>query len=154
MVWATLGAAVITGLFALWVANSGDDDPKAPPSNAASSTSGRGEPSADDGQGEEEAAKLGPATAPAPATVTAIPDAGEIGATIKVQGRGFEPGEVVRIYMDTKRGQRDTTVKSDGTFETEVVIPGSVYSPGSIGEVRAVGLTSDITADMPIRVTG
>ncbi|WP_419992667.1 hypothetical protein [Streptomyces boninensis] len=95
----------------------------------------------------------GPASKSQAPALAVEPDTGTAGDKATVRGSGFKPGERVRLEDNqTAEGIRDTTVKQDGTFAVEIIIPEGWHFDES-EELGAHGLTSNIRADTVFRAT-
>lgn len=149
---------------------SGGEGASEPPSDVITSpetsdAGGEGDPGEDDAIEAEDPGDLdelpeesGPTSATA--VIAVDPDTGPPLSKIVVTGRGFEPGEPVRIYydrdtIDSVSALRDTEARDDGSINVEVQLPdlaGAVL-PTTI-RPWAEGLFSGTEADTVFMVTG
>lgn len=85
-------------------------------------------------------------------TLALAPKSAQIGATVQATGGGFQPGETVKIYLDSSKTTALTSVTASGTggFTAAFTIPPTTGGPHRI---HAVGQTSKTRTAQTLVVT-
>lgn len=91
------------------------------------------------------------------AKVSVVPSSAPAGATIRVSGSGFSPGELVSLSFSTDQGVLrvgDVTADPSGSFQVSQKLPVDVAGlVGVPGTLDATGYTSVLTGTAPFEVS-
>jgi hypothetical protein len=72
---------------------------------------------------------------------------------VPVSGTGFQPGERVRLTLNS-HSLGSIVSGADGSFATEVTVPKAAPAEAALGQQRivATGTTSHLATDLPLTI--